>query len=351
MLIDYPSTSSVICKVFCEATVLEKKHYIKSSQLYPQQNREALRTTLKRYEHARNYRRLATLQKKQMFYESDELNLQWLKYILRKLLGIQVQKHDKGFLNILDKITPCFKYLDLLVIAKELELVTDSIFLKTTFPYIFQPNSVVLKAWRHFIFGTFIYYSLMFPYNLSTAESVSKEYLITHCMISAVWYIDLYIEASTAVRTRDYFYTTLQEIIMYRFTTTTFILNFLSALNPGILLLMMVPTLQTRELLLCETNKMLKIYIVEIFFDNLTFSSIFRLLWMNYCKYLIYLFYLLYYVSVLYHVMACFDGKCNFQYQEYLSANNFSTPTGYLLFGAYSSIKTLCNFEQNNFVR
>ncbi|KAI4459473.1 cyclic nucleotide-gated cation channel subunit a [Holotrichia oblita] len=89
MLIDYPSTSSVICKVFCEATVLERKHYIKFSKLYPDQSRIALRTTLKRYDRARKYRRLTTLQKKQMAYESDELNLQWyFNYGIFSTLGI-----------------------------------------------------------------------------------------------------------------------------------------------------------------------------------------------------------------------------------------------------------------------
>lgn len=277
--------------------------------------------------------------------------MQWLKYVLRKLLGINMVKNDKAFMNRIENVSSCYKYLDLLVIAKDLELVTDSIFLKTTFPYIFQPRSIILTAWNRFIFVAFVYFSLLYPYYLSSAVTISNNYIVTHIVISILWYIDLYIEVSTAVKTREYFYTTIQDIIMYRFTTTNFILNLLSAFNPGFLLHLMVPTINLRQFLLFEMNKMLKMYIVEVFFDSLSFSSTSRLLWLNYCKFGIYLFYLLYYISAFYHIIACFDGKCNFQYKAYLERNNFSTPTEILLFGGYSSIKSLCNFQRHKFNR
>lgn len=351
LFIDYPCTSSVVCKVFCEASILERKNYIKTSKLYPNESRANLQAVMTRYKFARKYKTLAALQKREIHEESDELNMQWLKYILRKMLGIRSQKNDKLFLNKIEQMLCCYDYLDMLVIAKELELVTDVIFLKTTFPFIFQPHSIVLTAWKRFIFATFIYFSLFYAYNLAAVHTISNNYLVSHIVISILWYMDLYIEVSTAAKTRHFFYTTIHDIVMYKFTTLTFALNFISALNPGLLLYLMDPNITLRQFLLFEMNKMLKMYIIEIFFDSITFTSTSKLLHLNYCKFLLYLFYLLFYGSAFLHMMACFDMKCNLPYRKYLKRHGFDTPMGYILFGGYSSIKTLCNFQRHHYNR
>lgn len=114
-----------------------------------------------------SYERVNTIEK----YES--LTLKWIKTtITERSMGTDEYKkkleimsiEERETIDVLNKISFYRKYMDLLVISKQLELITDILFLRTSCPCILQPDSVVIKMWNYIIAILALALVIIYPY-------------------------------------------------------------------------------------------------------------------------------------------------------------------------------------------
>ena len=349
LLIDYYSTSSVVCRSFCELMVLERKHFVTSSKLYPKRILKAMADIKNRYNFGREFSKMCNYQN---LYEHDitsQLSLCWIKYTLRKLLGQNIESYEVE--NKLQKLTFCPKYLDLLVMAPAVELITDSIFIEFGFPFILQPVSVFQSAWNGIIIFWSILFVILYPYNCFFALTVTNYYLTFQYFISFLWWIDLLTQIMTAVKEQKHFYTNIKDIFTYRIRTYSFLLDILSVFSPSFTLILLNYQLSKRLQVVLEFTKLFKFYRVNNYISSTLGTSTNTLIIFKYIDFMLYVLLLNYYLAGLFNGSGCFDFKCSSDYKEFLKTKTYIIPTEMLLYQLYSTVKLLCNFEQEIYTK
>nr|XP_022919369.1 uncharacterized protein LOC111428182 [Onthophagus taurus] len=343
LFVDYKSNSTVICKGYCELAVIHRKDFIKISNLYQRKMRRLLKNTLTRYKYANYFAKLSKLQGVDTHSEG-EMHIRWLIYTLRKLLYGDIQGGSRHMVQKLESTIFCTKFLDMLVIAQEIKLVTDTVFLKKSFPWILQPSSPVLIGWNRLITFAFLVHAVCYMYTITVAPEVNNSYIIYHAIISMLWICDLYIEMSTAVQTTEHFLITIKDIISYKSQDFTFLLNIAAAMCPGLLLFLTLPNSSPRVVLLYECNKLLKVYKVEQFFESIKYSSMTKMVFLLYLKFLIYMALLLLYFAGFLITTVCFDWECTESFKTYMESIGHFDPLRVLRFGLLQVINFFCNF-------
>lgn len=122
------------------------------------------------------------------------------------------------------------KYLDMLVITERLELDTDSIFLKSTWPPVLQPDSLLLVFWEGFMIICIVYACFSIPYYSLYIVQVPMLIRASFILISFLWILDIFIQLLTAVKTKDELVTTIPSIFSHRLHSFGFCVDIIACI-------------------------------------------------------------------------------------------------------------------------
>lgn len=306
LVISYPSVWTVACKTYCELEVLEKRDFMKLCAIYPQTYRDITKRVRKRYKDAKRLHDILQYQwKKNKIGNPEIVTMMFMKRTLHRLMKSRHKVEDV----CVEWDESCgfqLEYFNMYAISEELERETDSIFLRKQFPFIFQPSSVFINGWQISIaiFGMLL--ALLYPVYLYYCGSIGES---THSMIYAsvtiLWCVDVYIQISTAVKTKNYSYTTVSSITYYRLSKLTFLIDIVTTLPFGWILLVTKGGVRYQTFLLAEIHKLLKAYKIKYIFTKLEGLNIFNTIFLRYVKGVMVSFFLFYYTGMVFYCLVC----------------------------------------------
>ncbi|GJQ73319.1 hypothetical protein Trydic_g13688 [Trypoxylus dichotomus] len=236
LTISYESSCTVIAKDLCDVAIRD------------------------RYEEAISFRTLSLyqLEKDNCTDRIGVLTMKWLKLILRKLLFAQERFSDfrqKYFLQNLEQNIFCVKYLDFLVTAEDVQLITDSVFLRNKFPFVFKPNSALLRSWNILVAALALFAAVSFPYYTVFIDETSLVFYVIYNMITFTWVVDLYLKTSTAIETENSYIISFNEIIFHNLSASIWYTVDIISVIPTEL---MVTAIQASSCMLKESNEQRK---------------------------------------------------------------------------------------------
>lgn len=134
-----------------------------------------VRRVKRRHGLARNYRsfKMASYLRVSTNEKYQSLTLKWIKTTImersmdtneykKKLEIMSIEERET--MDVLNKISFHRKYMDLLVISEQLELITDLVFLRTSCPCILQPHSIIFNTWNYIIATLALALIVVYPY-------------------------------------------------------------------------------------------------------------------------------------------------------------------------------------------
>nr|XP_022905655.1 uncharacterized protein LOC111417566 [Onthophagus taurus] len=325
LFIDYPSTCTVVAKSCTEVYTLKRKNVISICKFYPDIYRLLTKKITRRYKKAKLYQRAFQILKRK-YQLIDDIDFLPIYYVIKTLRGFGktdriINREHQRLSSILDDFVFCADYLDLLVLPDELHLVSDTVFVSETFPFIFQPNSVFIEMWN-FIVG-FIACIMVILYPLAVCsiagEKFTRYVMLIILIISFIWIIDAYIRVSTAVNTKHAFHTKMSDIFYYRLSTMGFLVDILCCIPVGPVLYIINTTMSTHTLLLLEIHKLLKVYRINDAVQKLTELNTKKMMIITYLKILSILFLLFYYSTCIFYLLVC-QKDCNKTFLGYLES-------------------------------
>lgn len=318
LLIDYPSTCSVVCQSYCEVYVLYRKDFINISHAYPEEYRLILKEIKARYVEAREYQDILDFCYGGSKKRREVLVLKWMKTTLHELLAKDavamdeykktISLEDRQIMKELEKLVFCCKYLDMLVITEQIELVTDSVFLQTKCPCILQPDSFIVLKWYDIVATAIFIFAFIYPYYAVFQQNTSTIYIIVSYIISLLWILDIYINLSTAIKTKDGIITDISSIAIQKMGEFDFFLDIFAALPLELFAYLILGTVDSQFYVLLQAPRLLKMYKISYLFDK-TITGI-GINSRCFLKYTIYMIYLMYYIAAIFHLRLCYKFTC-----------------------------------------
>ncbi|XP_022907180.2 uncharacterized protein [Onthophagus taurus] len=334
LLLDYPNSWSVVCKTYCEIIYLKRKDFIQLSQIYPKDYNDILRTVLMRHEKAK---RLTNMFKYQWLQYNitnpDTIIIAWIKDMLHSM----VANRKETAVDRKDYLAFYPDYLDLLVIAEDLELVVDQIYLKTTYPPILQPESIFLSGWNVFmaLFSSIIfigYPCLILFCNQINETTLAIIYVLT--TLACCW--DAFVQSTTAVRTKVALLSNVSEIIYYRLRSFTFLIDIISTVPLCMFFYVVNRDTSYRILIIAEAHKLLKVYRISFVFKNIEGLKYRHNNILVQLKVFLIFFFLCYYTAIIFFYVICGDDICpDLRYETLKLATNLTEQS--VLLQLYSS--------------
>lgn len=315
------SVCNVVCQSDCEVDVLEAKSFIKIMKKYPEKYRKFRMSVLKRYDEAKNYHDVKFFQRDYLnIKESSQLlTIKWIKLTLNKLLSSDAHYLDSYMktLNIeerlltvtLTKLFFCPHYLDLFVLTKEVDLVEDTIFVKATFPCILQPDAILTQIWEKVVAVALLALTFVYPLYMAFYREMTLFYLFFIGLITCMWSLDVFIQVSTAIRTRNGLITTIPRIFERKATEKLFVLDLLSAVPLELLATLLSSGMSENQLLFLQVNRLFKFARIENLFKHNSKSLNTHLVLTNFLKWALYFVILIYWIAGLIYLLALQVGR------------------------------------------
>lgn len=323
----YKSKNTVRCKTYCEVFELHKSKFIKAMAQYPDQYKELRKIITERYNYAKN---LANLTNHFMDTSQDKnLNITWIKNTLHKLMSQDKEKREQHeYQNVYLRYEMhehkvynkmfCARYLNMLAIAERVELETDGIFLRPTFPYVFLPESVFQDVWSYFVFGNVVIAVFIIPYHCFIDTPVSLFASIAFYVISVVWILDFLVAMCTAVKTKDEVIKTITGIVEYKLNSLPFIADFLACIPLQLFSAIIVPKADNVTHGWLQINKLLKVYHIFKFFNYCEEGLSSSIIKVHIIKYFFCITYLVFLTGFLLYGYNCtFYGHCDYHADAY----------------------------------
>lgn len=271
LCIDHPSVCTVVCQSYTEMCLLRRKDFYKCYKLYPNEFRSIINSINKRYDNAKHYYKVSRyqLQETQWKNNSQVLTMRWLKTSLHKLLdkqiitehqfSAQLNSEARDYETVFEKVAFCVKFLDLLVIANDIELDTNTVLMKTTWPIIFQPDTLVIGFWNTIIVILASGLCLTFIFFLCLSTEYIDLYSLYIAFVTIIWILDIYVQLSTAIKTKDTIINKLSQIAVYKISTVTFYLDFFAAVPIEIIFILMLGFVEVQTFHIMQSNRLLKV--------------------------------------------------------------------------------------------
>lgn len=326
LILSSQSVCTVVCKSDCEIDVLEARDFINITKNYPEKYRKFRTAIFTRLTEARDYHKVKAFQRDSMNVKetSQLLTMKWLKLTLNTLLSKDpnyFNAHLKS-LNIEDRLLTvtltklffCSQYLDLLVLAKQIEFMGDRIFVKTTFPCILQPESVLTKIWEKLISIAVFVFIFVYPLYAAFFRTMSLSYVVFITVTTLMWGLDVFIQISTAIKARNGLITTITEISAHKITKKLFILDVLAAVPLEVLTVLITGYTGEVFLIYLQMNRVLKIAKIDNLFASNKKSVNTHLLWINCLKCTLYLIILIYWIAAFIYLLILQDGADSVYY-------------------------------------
>ncbi|KAF5288618.1 hypothetical protein FQR65_LT11989 [Abscondita terminalis] len=309
LILAHKSNTIVRCKTSCRLHILYRKDFnkflTKNVRIYTQ-----LRETFfQRLNQAKEDWALSQEIDKDCI--SDRINYMtviWLKSTLHKLMSKDKTTFDKHVCQnvfLRDEFDEDnFKHrhftaenLDLIAISERLQLVTDSVFVKSSCPCILQPNSVLVTLWDFSIAIVACTVCVILPYFAFLENSVPIWYEFYISIITVLWWIDLYLQASTAIKTPNRIIAHLESIIVYRIHSLSFLLDLFAAVPFEMFSPIIFVTSTKNNIIFLELNRVIKLQKIILIYRNWEKKLTSRNIIVTYCYYQLCILYITYILS------------------------------------------------------
>lgn len=355
LFIDHPSTCTVVCQSYTEVCILERKHFFKSYELYPNEFLQLLKNVFKRYEESKHFVKVNKFQLKNSEWnaKSQVLTMKWLKKTLYRLLSKRVFTGTKSILSTsmndriiettFEKMVFCSKYLDMLVISDEYELDTETILMKTTCPIIFQPDSIIIRAWKKLIALLSLLMALTYIFYLSLSMDVIDLYTLFIYFVTLVWILDVYIQISTAIKTKDAIITDISRIAVIRLSSIKFFVDIIAALPFEVIAYLMIGNMSTQLHHIMQVNRLVKSYRIFELFDISETSSANKIILMKYLKYSIFMILFVSNLSGIFYITMCPNYNCSVEFIKFLNRRSINIQSG-------SQLMVMCYYLTLQFI-
>ncbi|GJQ85455.1 hypothetical protein Trydic_g23878 [Trypoxylus dichotomus] len=311
LLISYMSKVHVYCDKFCELYIVERKDFIKLSSSYPELYNHYKETIWKRYANARRLKMLKDHARSLMEKTKkvrDPYTMEWIKNTLHRLMSTDEEstarhelqniylEHDMDT-SIFQKMAFCANYLDQLTIKERLETVDDTVFVKTTFPWILQPNSIVIRINECFLTIATVAVSCLLPYMCFVAENVPQRFFNIVNAVTFYNWLDLYIQISTGIYTRNETVSKILSIIAAKLGRFGFWCDMISCIPLEIFSSVILEVVNDRNLAALLSNRLLKLYRVFQLFQTWERGLRLNIVVIRYMKFFCMYTYIIYFLS------------------------------------------------------
>ncbi|KAK4879805.1 hypothetical protein RN001_007951 [Aquatica leii] len=309
LMLGYKSNTTVRCKTSCRLHVLPQKNYIKAVGVYSKEFIQLKKEFFERLNQAKeNYALSQTIEKKYTNERTNCMTVKWLKNTLHKLMAKDEVTNEKHVCSNIflrdafddDKFNDCHfiaDNLDLIAISERLELVTDSVFLKSSCPCILQPHSILLRIWNCIIVFVACTAGLILPY-FAFLETVTPMWCDFYIFfITILWSADLYVQVSTSIRTPDKIIATIQTIFEHKISTFTFWVDIFAAIPFEMFSTVILTEINKNYMVLMKLNRVFKIQKVYDIYKKWEDRIISNNVVITYCWYQLCCLYIVYILS------------------------------------------------------
>lgn len=108
------------------------------------------------------------------------------------------------------------KHFSMLVITERIELDTENVILKYSFPPIFRPHSLLLFFWDGFMIFLVIMAAFLLPWYTFHNIRVPMFMNVTFSFFTLLWIMDVVMQVLTAVQTKDELVVSVRNIFVHR---------------------------------------------------------------------------------------------------------------------------------------
>ena len=281
LIISYFSNNSVQCKTFCEFYMLYKKDFIRVHQKYPEEYRKMKRSIEERYSDARINYNLMEIAKQKLNVQKrtvDTFSMFWLKCTLHRLLSRNAEstyRHefqniyliDTLNTNIFNRLIFTANFLSSMALTGRVEIDVDTVFVKSTFPCLLQPNSVVMVFWETVIVGFTIFLSIVIPFVAFISNDIPDWYRLVLIFSTLLFLVDTIVQLSRSFKTKQGGVCADYKTVMYkRIQTFEFWLDLISSFPLEVFSPIILSKNEKKSTVHLSFNRLLKIWRIEKLF-------------------------------------------------------------------------------------
>lgn len=308
---------TIRCKNFVETHILYRADFLKMINLYPDEYGRLLNRVKERYEEVKGLNILARHFNKIDSYNfnKDHITMIWLKDILKTLMTDNDKMFDTNLYlqeeNRAENLQRYFftsNYLDLLVMARKVE-VTDCEIIKTDFPFVFHPNSFVIKLWNFLIIVCVCYAAIVIPFYLFRNRQSANVDLPLLTICTFIFIIDIFVKLSTAVLTKEGVYKTIKSICQYKVRTIEFKVELVAAFPLEVFCCLIIVENGLATFVFMRINRLLKLWFVWRYITELEEKHRMYLHVIYYAKMILFGFYLIFVFGCIFYSSSCSSVK------------------------------------------
>lgn len=225
------SQANVKCATYCELHTLDMVDFYKILMMNIDVARYLIQCTEIRIANAKIIsREVASIRHALNLYSQDtsimRLKKQWRQ--ISMLQGCK-QQNKESIRKKLDK-TFTSQYMDLIVLSQEVELKVQAVCLSSKCPLVMDPNSSFRVFCQYFIISTACAQFVITPYVVFFRSSTLMYVENILFVLDLFYYLDIYIQLSTAVKDKDKLISNGRDILLFRLKDMMFIVDIFSAL-------------------------------------------------------------------------------------------------------------------------
>nr|XP_037868548.1 uncharacterized protein LOC101743360 isoform X2 [Bombyx mori] len=253
----------VRCLTYCEVFSVSRYHMIRGMHKFPGDRRIILESAQNRIEHAKALYRCKQDVKglnraevegiswiKKRWWQISEVISNWKKTFRKERYKYEIPPEETNY--------HCAKYIGQLVLCRDAQLQTKSIFANVNFPWIFAPNSSFVTIWRKIVILTVSLVLMLYPPHI-TSLSIPMPFRFFQFWTDLVYTGDICVSLLTSLQNQDNIRESFASVVFARCKTLYFFLDVLSTIwIENLVLLFGMPDLYY----LVQFNRLIKIYIL-----------------------------------------------------------------------------------------
>ncbi|XP_065173693.1 uncharacterized protein [Atheta coriaria] len=241
LFVPYRSNCLVRCASTCIFHILHRNDFIRMVCKYPQIHRTLRYDIEERLNEGRTLKKIQDIYNKRADQIQKCPNLCWLVYVLHKMIAIEhthvAAQHSLGnmllerFINEERFKNHIFSpvYLTLYAVPEEHQDYNDTLFAKSTFPYVLKPDTGLTLFWEILIATLALAAGLLIPYYAFTHQSYNlKNVDNVVYFFTTVWFVDLIIQLRISIVYERKFVSGFLDILIMKLTSIVFLLDIAS---------------------------------------------------------------------------------------------------------------------------
>lgn len=328
LFFSHPCPCTVICQSYCEVILLQKDDFMRITSFYPDLYSTLLDKVKSRYLEARLYVYILNyqLRTRESKEKREVLTLKWLKSISKKLYRKSETNiteldniHDRKHAEIFKQCAFVTYYLDQIVFTEDIELNTQAIMYKKTFPFVFLHNTIVGWLWDQMIAGFALINATFYIFYVCTAKEHYGIYSFITTLISILWVMDVYLQSSTAIKTKDLFITKVTDIIIIKIKSLAFWMDIFAAMPVDVIILLIVGPVTVQAQHLFQCNRLLKSYRLFQLFSTTDVHNPSKIVKYIKIRYVMTMLLAVANISGILFLLSCYNFKCNPTFENFLT--------------------------------